>query len=293
MSEFVQNPSSSNNNEPDQPGARSESYISYTSYSALSDQERNLLERLSTADRLQAEVFPPLQWVVPGLISEGYGLLVGSTKIGKSWFSLQLALAVASGGLMLGCIDTGEPRPVLYLALEDDPSSLQGRIKELLPEGEKWPSLLAYPNELIPGHEAIATALSWLKIHGHEKPLVIIDTLGRTLGDKRPGQSAFQFDYQNGVRLKTLADYSPGSTVLVIHHDRKMKSDDWMESISGTNGVNAAADYTILLTRARESDQGAISVNGRKFREGSYALNWLDPGWQLDGQNLEQAGENL
>jgi len=63
---------------------------------------------------------PPLQWCVEGLIPEGFSLLVGGSKVGKSWAALDIGLAVASGNLALGYFKTTQGE-VLYLALEDGP----------------------------------------------------------------------------------------------------------------------------------------------------------------------------
>ena len=252
-----------------------------------------LLGRLRTAAQLQDEEFPPIQWQVPGILSEGYGLLVGASKIGKSWLCLSLAAAIASGTRALGCVATGEPRPVLYLSLEDDGRSLQNRLTMLLGDGTKWPGLLQYPADRIPANEVPLTARIWLEEHQDSRPVVIIDTLGRILPEKKAGQSAYQFDYQIGIALKALSDEHPGSTLLVVHHDRKMKTGDWMESISGTNGINGAADFTLYLTRARGEQQGALHLTGRTAPEASYALIF-DPDcceWTLDGQGLEAARE--
>ncbi len=83
--------------------------------------------KIVTGDWLDAQVFPPMRWVVPGVIAEGLTILAGAPKLGKSWLALSLALAVASGTDALGCIDVGHPRPVLYLALEDGHRRLQFR----------------------------------------------------------------------------------------------------------------------------------------------------------------------
>ena len=71
-----------------------------------------------SAAELQGRVFPPIQWIVPGILPEGLTLLAGKPKLGKSWLALDIAVAVASGGSVLGreC----EPGPVLCLALEDN-----------------------------------------------------------------------------------------------------------------------------------------------------------------------------
>lgn len=59
----------------------------------------SLLERVRNGAWLNDQVFPPLQWVVPGLVAEGFGLVVGPPKLGKSWFVLGLALSAACGAV--------------------------------------------------------------------------------------------------------------------------------------------------------------------------------------------------
>ena len=76
-----------------------------------------LLSTLRDGAWLDAQVFPPLAYAVPGLVPEGSVLLVGAPKIGKSWLVLAVGLAASEGGKALG-LDIPK-RPVLYAALED------------------------------------------------------------------------------------------------------------------------------------------------------------------------------
>ena len=62
-----------------------------------------------TAADLQKKKFAPINWVVPGIVVEGLTLLAGKPKRGKSWFALNLALAVAQGGTTLGAITAPSP----------------------------------------------------------------------------------------------------------------------------------------------------------------------------------------
>ena len=56
-------------------------------------------------------------WIVPGLMLAGTATVLGAeSKVGKSWLSIDLALAVASGGEWLG--RKVAQRPVLYVAAE-------------------------------------------------------------------------------------------------------------------------------------------------------------------------------
>ena len=53
--------------------------------------------------------------------------MCGKAKIWKSWKVLNIAIAVAGGGHVLGKIPV-EPAPVLYLSLEDGKKRLNMRI---------------------------------------------------------------------------------------------------------------------------------------------------------------------
>lgn len=101
--------------------------------------------RIFSAAELMAEELPPVRWVVPGLLPEGVTLLAGKPKLGKSWLALGLGMAVASGGVALGTkqVECGD---VLYLALEDNPRRLQGRLGKMLAGGEA-PKGLYYATE--------------------------------------------------------------------------------------------------------------------------------------------------
>ena len=55
-----------------------------------------------TAKELMELDFPPPEWLIEGLLPEGLTVLSGAPKIGKSWLSLQLALAVTTGRPIFG-----------------------------------------------------------------------------------------------------------------------------------------------------------------------------------------------
>jgi hypothetical protein len=122
--------------------------------------------------------------------------------------------------------------------------------------------------------------------------LVVIDTLGKVMPPSAMGQSAYQRDYQVGSELKALADEYPGLAVVVLHHARKASSDDFVDTVSGTNGLAGAADTIIVLVRKRQSSDGTLHVTGRDVAEAEYALTVTDgTSWKLEGGTLAAAAE--
>lgn len=227
--------------------------------------------------------FPETRWAVPGIISEGVTLLAGPPKVGKSWMGLGLGLDIAAGRPALGSLPV-EPGPVLYLALEDTPRRLQARIRTVL-AGRPAPAALtvsiACPPMPAGGDELIA---SWLDRHTDAR-LVVIDVFAKVRGNAPPGVAAYDADYAAMTRIKRVADHY-GVAVLLVHHVRKAAAEDFLATVSGTNGLAGAADAVLVLERARAQADGVLHVTGRDIDETDYALSF-DPGagaWRvLDG----------
>ena len=95
-----------------------------------------------TGAALDRKQFPPLHWIIPGVIPEGFFLLAGRVKLGKSWMLMDWSSAIALGGYAMGSIQC-ESGNVLHLALEDNERRLKERQALLLGSGPK-PELVEY-----------------------------------------------------------------------------------------------------------------------------------------------------
>ncbi len=232
------------------------------------------------ATELLAAVFPPPRWAVPGLIAEGLTLFVGPPKVGKSWAAWNLGVAVASGGMAFGRI----PVPagdVLYLALEDTPRRLQSRLRKVLQQDQPSARLTistACEPLTSGGGERIAGRLE----QHSDARLVIVDVLARIRGRSAPQASAYEADYGPMILLKDIADRY-GVAVLVVHHTRKAASEDFLDDVSGTQGLAGAADAVMVLRRSRGKADAVLHVTGRDVEEADYALDFSpDLGsWQM------------
>ena len=239
---------------------------------------------------LDAQDFPPLKWAVPGLIPEGLTLLVGPPKAGKSWLLGNILLAIAAGGVALGKLPVGKARRVLYLALEDGDRRMQSRCRIIL-DGDPIPGLFSYKTTVPPG-KVMAVIEAWMRRYP-DTAMIVLDTLGKVMPESRQGESAYQRDYRVGAALKRVADDNPGLAVVVVHHDRKAASEDFVDAVSGTNGLAGSADSIVVLARKRKASDALLKVTGRDVPEEEYALR-LEDGtkWVLDGGNLSEAAEN-
>lgn len=252
------------------------------------DQEVNLLEQyVRNGSWLDKQVFPPLQYAVPEILPEGYSLLAGPPKAGKSWLVANIATACASGGYALKNIKV-EPRPVLYFALEDGDRRLQSRFRKMSVDG----IIPEKVNRALVVHSLthLICIAEDFQDEYEQPPLIIVDTLGRVSPGRTGSQSQYEADYQLGAALQKLAHRKPGCTVLAVHHTNKGEHTDFMNAVSGTQGVTGACDVVLVLDRSRGEQDAVITISGRDIeREAEYAITLNDGCWELIGGSLDAA----
>lgn len=236
---------------------------------------------------LTGQEFRPVEYVVPGLIPEGLSYIIAAPKIGKSWFVLDMAIAAADGGTFLGF--RLKARPVLYMALEDGPRRLQSRGHIL--GVSTFPESITFVNRTKPG-DALPMMREFMGRNEGRRPLVVLDTLGKIKPGKSPAAGAYEHDYAVSAGLKDVADDNDGS-VLVVHHTRKAESADFLEDVSGTQGIAGAADTILVIRRRRTETEGELHVTSRDADEGSYAVDFTEGRWTLSGVDLTTASSAL
>jgi hypothetical protein len=254
----------------------------------VSTADTSLLDRLGIngAD-LDAKHFEPLEYQVPGLIPEGLGIMGGPPKLGKSWVAIDVGLAVACGGYAFGAIRCPQ-RPVLYLALEDGERRLQERSRAALAD-QCIPANITFITTATP-NEALLVIAEFMTRHQDDKPLVLVDTLGKIKRPRNLGEESYLADYQEvGGKFLALTHATPGSTLLFVHHTRKANSDDFVAEISGTFGITGAVDFVIKLARPRLSNEALLNITGRDVIEDEYALDVEHGLWRLKGGSLDAA----
>jgi hypothetical protein len=233
-----------------------------------------------TAAELVAAEFPEPRWAVPGVVPEGCTLLAGPPKVGKSWLTLGLGLSVATGGKALGRLEVAAG-PVLYLALEDTPRRLKDRLVKML-AGDPAPAALTIATSCpsLPDGGDKKVAL-WLDRYPDAR-LVVVDVFTRMRGPRPPGANPYETDYAAVAQMKAVAD-TYGVAIVLVVHVRKAEAADFLETVSGTNGLAGAADAVAVLRRPRGKADGELHITGRDVDEHTYALKFAAKlgAWQL------------
>lgn len=195
--------------------------------------------------------FPPVRYVVPGLIPEGLTMLAGKPKIGKSWLTLDMAIAVATGGDFLGA--TVEKGDALYLGLEDNSRRMKGRLEKLLPFGGP-PGLERLTLETVCprlGGGAEESIAAWCDSKAQPR-LIVVDTFGKLRGPTDPRATMYQDDVAALSPLHGLAN-ERGVSIIVVHHVRKQGADDSLDTVSGTTGLAGTCDTILVLSRGADT----------------------------------------
>ena len=197
-------------------------------------------------------VFVPRVPIVDGFLYGGTYFFVGAPKVGKSFFMAQLAYHVAMGiPLWDYPVRKGT---VLYLALEDDYARLQRRLSGMF--GIECADNLYFATQATTLNEGLDRQLEGFLKERKDARLIIIDTLQkvREVGGDRYSYSS---DYEIVTKLKSFSD-KYGICLLVVHHTRKLESEDSFDMISGTNGLLGAADGAFIMHKKKRTDNEAV-----------------------------------
>jgi hypothetical protein len=252
---------------------------------------KTLLHIMPTMTTLLRKVLVEQKMMVDGLIPEGVTLFVGKAKMGKSWFSLGLGLAVSTGGYALGSIPVEKGR-VLYLSLEDNERRLQTRMRALVAHCPTMPdlSMFHYQTEWRRMDEGGAEDLeAWVRANPDTR-MVIIDTLAKIRPRRKKNADIYEEDYAAMEPIKRIAD-TYGISIVVVHHYKKLAGDDWYDQVSGSTGLVGAADGVIGLMRDRGSPDAVLKASGRDIMDAELAIRFdgMTCSWSILGEASEVA----
>jgi hypothetical protein len=212
-----------------------------------------------TAAALSRKVFPPLRWVINGILPEGSYLLSARPKVGKSWLALQICLGVAYGESVLG--RNVEQGKAIYLALEDNERRLQSRLKQLRPSGFATDNLILHTNWQRFDQGGVQGLIE--TIEQHQPRIVVIDTLAKVRPPSGRNSGIYEADYGALAPITEVANRFR-TTILIVHHNRKGKAEsDPLEQISGSLGLAGAVDGTLIIDGNRGDASYTLTLIGR------------------------------
>jgi hypothetical protein len=241
---------------------------------------------LSTLDgnTLMAQEFEPLRFSVEKILPHGLFILAGSPKVGKSWLSLDLCQAVATGGSLWDF--QAEHGDVLYLALEDNYNRLQNRLKQI--EAEKLDiSRLHMATASFGLQDGLLEQIHNFIAANPGTNLVAIDTLEHIRNGEQTS-NLYACDYRDMNRLREITGKYP-LTLMLIHHTRKMYDPDPLNTISGSTGLIGAVDGVFVLEKVkRTSNEAKLTIANRDTEGFCFDLRFDSETcrWDFIGNNV-------
>ncbi|MCD7776978.1 MAG: helicase RepA family protein, partial [Clostridiales bacterium] len=223
----------------------------------MSQNKLKNLNAISVTQLFDTELMPKAP-IIDKLLFEGVYLFVGAPKVGKSFFVFQLAHNI-SNGIPLFWYNVHQC-DVLYLALEDTLSRLQGRLSQMFGVEESDDHLFLATEATTIRFGLDIQLLEHIKNHLNTK-VIIIDTLQKI----REINTEYNYstDYDAITKLKALAEQY-NLCIILVHHTRKQESSDCFDLISGTNGLLGAADGAFVLQKEkRTANRATLDIVGR------------------------------
>jgi len=234
----------------------------------------------------------PKHFLVENMIPEdALCMLVAASKVGKSWFVLQMAISLVIGENFLG--ERTNPCSVLYYALEDSDERMVFRKNKLM-GGKPIPTNLFISLEAKNMENGLLEELERNIEKYPSLRLIIIDTLQLVRGTPRRNEGAYAWDYRELSLLRKFCSDNK-VTLLLVHHARKQEDDgDTFNMISGSMGIMGASDATLFIGRKKRMDEQEpykLSQTGRDVRQCERLIerNEETGRWTKVGNAQEQA----
>lgn len=221
-----------------------------------------------------AEVFSSapteLDFVLPGFLKETPGLIIAPGATGKSFWSLQAAISIASGTKVYG-VNAERTGDVVYLSAEDPADIVKNRLRDmaayLSPDERLQTAQNCYVIDIRGKRTDIMNEKTRENIVAMCKGarLIIIDTLSRVHGlrENDNGDMSIFISQVESVAVDT------GAAVLMCHHISKNSvSDGKGNEQQAARGASALVDntrFTGFVSRMTKEQSNELSLheNGR------------------------------
>jgi hypothetical protein len=237
------------------------------------------------------EEFPPQECLIdPWLPKQGLVMVYAERGIGKTFFALQIALTIASGGQFLNW-RTPKPHRVLYLDGEMQASQLQDRISQLTSNmtGEQLARFVLMPCGLQKGAMpdlSLRSSQLALEPYLADIDLIIMDNISclcRT-GVENEAES------WRPVQDWLLSQRAAGRSVMLIHHSGKggaqrgtSKREDILDTVvklQRPDGYSAdlGAEFEVHFEKARGFAGSDAKAQVIRLQDSDTGLVWTTTG---------------
>ena len=211
-----------------------------------------------------------LDFILPGLLKGTPALLIAPGATGKSFWSLQAAISIASGAKIFG-IKVERTGDVVYLSAEDPADIVKNRLRDmaayLSPDERMKTAQNCYVIDIRGKRTDIMHEKTRMEIIAmcRGARLVIVDTLNRVhgLNENDNGEMAVFISQIESIAVET------GAAILMCHHTSKMAHlEGRANEQQSARGASALVDntrftgYVSKMTK-EQSNELSLHENGR------------------------------
>lgn len=225
----------------------------------------------------------PTPWLIRGLVKDGgVAMPAAGPKVGKTWFALECACAIATGTRAFNTdrFKASRPRAVAYFFSEDDHASITAHIRAFASGRQTKVDDLARNLHARPVGDHIDITrdadLAYLLASAREIPslgMLVLDPFRNVHSAKEIDNDEMAVVMQ---RLHFLAR-ALGCTVMIPHHTKKLTREDVAggatmagQAIRGASAVFGALDSIIMLVAdEKQSDETHLVIDARAIIKGA------------------------
>lgn len=244
--------------------------------------DKNVKLAVIDGETLMDMKLPPTKFCVETLLPQGMCILGGASKIGKSWWVLDLCVRIAKGEPMWDLKTT--KGTTLYLCLEDTLRRVQNRLLCITDEVPPNTFFAISAGTLSDG--LCEQIREFVKEHP-DTVFVAVDTFQIVRNNNI--DTSYANDYDEIRLLKQLAD-ELNICLLLVHHLRKQGDSDPFNKLTGTTGIVGAVDTAFVLDKSkRNADSATLYCTGRDVEDRQLELQFSkkDFVWKMLRDSME------
>lgn len=238
-------------------------------------------------EELMQKEFPKKQWIIDQILPVGLGILIGKSRIRKSFMAQALAYDVGVGLPVFDHYDSSSSG-VMCLCLEDSMDRIQQRLMTI--SNSRPTKNVFFTNSLDPRSPAIDQLTAYLIDHPDVR-LVIVDPWAKFKDRDNGRGNPYDSEYQALSGLHSLA-HNQGVAILLVHHQGKKKEvDDIADAAIGTTAIAGAADTHWWLVRdPKNNELATLTMAGRDIEDVKISLRFDKDRlrWVYEGKTWEK-----
>lgn len=238
---------------------------------------------------MDREIPEPIVYVGVGredpMLVEGTCILSAKPKLGKSWFVLDMCLAICRGEEFLGY--TTKQCSCLYLDLETSESIQKKRLIKAT-HGRTVPDNFYLDTETDNLEDGFVDQIRNYLEQDPNIGVVVVDVFQiiRSKQDAKNKENEYQHAYRDITPLNNLAMEKHISIILVCHDRKMVDENDPFANILGSTGLQGAVSQMIVMFQAKKEHPITIAIKGKtidaqpvlfaKLEEGQWVQTTLD-----------------